>query len=79
MIIDEVAHVLQINHGSAYELMDNRLVFHKVYARWVSKQLPEVHKQTHVDIYQKHLDPYGNEQDIFLDRIITGDETCVHH
>ena len=32
-----------------------------------------------VDICQKHLDRYGNERDIFLDRIITGDETWIHH
>ena len=42
--IDEVAHVLQISHGSAYELMHNKLGFHKVCARWVPKQLTEVHK-----------------------------------
>ena len=58
--IDEVSYVLQISHGSVYELMHNKLGFHKVCARWVSKQLTEVHKQTHVDICQKHLDRYGN-------------------
>ena len=78
MTIDEVARVLQISHGSAYE-MHNKLGFHKVCARWVAKQLTEVHKQMLVDICQKHLDHYGNERDIFLDRIITGDETWVHH
>ena len=36
-------------------------------------------KQTRVDICQKHLDRYGNDRDISLDRIITGDETWVHH
>ena len=51
--IDEVAHVLQISHGSVYELMHNKLGFHKVCARWVPKQLTEVHKQTRVDISQK--------------------------
>ena len=76
---DEVAHVLQISHGSAYELMHNKLGFHKVFARWVPKELTEVHKQMLVDICQKHLDRYGNKQDIFLNRIITGDETWVHH
>ena len=76
---DEVAHVLQISHGSGYEMMHNKLRFHKVCARWIPKQLSQVHKQTHVDICQKHLDYYGNERDIFLDRIITGDETWVHH
>ena len=59
--VDEVAHVLQISHGSTYEMMHNKLGFHKVCARWVPKQLAEVHKQTHVDICQKHLDRNGNE------------------
>ena len=63
--IDEVAHVLQIKHGSAYEMVHNKLGFHKVCARWAPKQLTEVHKQTSVDICQI--------------RIITGDETWVHH
>ena len=78
VLLDEVAHVLQISHGSAYKLMHNKLGFHKVCARWVPKQLTEVHKQMHVDICQKHLDRFGNERDIFLDRI-TGDLTWVHH
>ena len=69
--IDEVAHVLQISHGSANEMMHNKLGFHKVCARWVPKQLAEVHKQTRMYICQKHLDRYGNERDLFLDRIIT--------
>jgi hypothetical protein len=29
---DEVAHQLQIIHGSAYEIIQNRLAFHKVCA-----------------------------------------------
>ena len=49
--IDAVAHVLQISHGAAYELMHNKLGFHEVCAKWVPKQLTEVHKQTSVDIY----------------------------
>ena len=44
-----------------------------------SQKLTEVHKQTHIDICQKHLDRYDNERDIFLDRIITDDKTWVHH
>ena len=37
--IDEVAHVLQNSHGSAYEMMHNKLGFHKACARWIPKQL----------------------------------------
>jgi hypothetical protein len=34
--------------------------------------------QTHLDICQHHLDHYDNEH-VFLDRIITGDETWIHY
>ena len=77
--IDEVAHVLQIIHGSAHEMMQNKLGSDKLRARWVPKYPTEVHKPTRVDICQKHLGRYGNERDIFLHRIITGDATWVHH
>ncbi|UYV62122.1 hypothetical protein LAZ67_1007903 [Cordylochernes scorpioides] len=30
-------------------------------------------------IFQKHLDNYGNELEIFLNRIVTGDETWIPH
>ena len=50
--IDEMAYVLQISHGSAYEMMHNKLRFHKVCGRWDPKQFIEAHKQTHVDICQ---------------------------
>ena len=43
------------------------------------KSVQEVYKETCVDICQKHLDHYGNERDIFLDRIITDYETWDHH
>jgi hypothetical protein len=33
LTIDEVANRLQISHGSAYEIIHNRLGFHKVCAR----------------------------------------------
>ena len=61
MTFDEVAHVLQIGHGLAYEMMHFKLGFHKVCARWIPKQLTEVHKQMRLDSCQKHLGRYGNE------------------
>jgi hypothetical protein len=33
LTIDEAANHLQISHGSAYEIIHNRLGFHKVCAR----------------------------------------------
>jgi len=34
---DEVANHFEISHGSAYDIIHNRLGFRKVCARWVSK------------------------------------------
>jgi len=79
LTINEVANRLQINHGSAYEIIHNTLGFHKVCARWVPKQLTMLHKQTRLDICQQNLDRYDKESDAFLDRIMTGDETWFHH
>jgi len=79
LTIYEVANCLQITHGSAYEIIYNRLDFHKVCARWIPKQLIMLHKQTHLDICQQNLDHYDKVGDAFLDRIITSEETWVHH
>jgi len=74
-----VANCLQISHGSAYEIIHNKRGFRKVCARWISKQLIMLHKQTRLDTCQQNLDRYDKESDAFLVRIITGDETWVHH
>jgi len=79
LTIDEVANRLQISHGSAYKIIDNRLGYHKVCARWFPKQLTMLHKQTRLDICQQNLDRYDKDGDAFLDRNITGDEIWVHH
>jgi len=74
-----VANCLQISHGSAYDIIHNRLRFHKDCARCIPKQLTMLHKQTRLDICQQNLDRYDKQGDAFLDRIITPDETWVHH
>lgn len=77
--IDEVACSLQISHGSAHEIIHDKLGFRKVCARWVPKDLTEMHKHNRVQICQRLLDRYNNEGEAFLERIVTGDETWVHH
>ena len=54
--------------------MHNKLGFHKVCARWVPKQVTELHKQE-----RGHLPKTFESLWFFLDRIITGDETWVRH
>jgi hypothetical protein len=72
-----VANRLQINHGSAYEIIHNRYGFLKVCARCVSKQLTMLHKETHLYICQHTLDRHDNKHDAFLDRIFTDGKTGI--
>ncbi|UYV79734.1 hypothetical protein LAZ67_18000514 [Cordylochernes scorpioides] len=75
LTIDKLVHCLEIIHGSAYQIIHNLLG----YARCVTKQLTQFHKKHRLDIGLKHLDCYDNELDIFLNRIVTGDEAWIHH
>lgn len=77
--IDNVASSLQISHGSAYKVIHDELNFHKICARWVPRELTAEHKRKRVEICQRLLDRYNNEGEEFLNRIVTGDETWVHH
>ena len=72
-------NILKISHGSAYDIIHNRLGFRKVCARCVPKQLTEEHRKNRVAFCQRLLDRYANEGEAFLTRIVTGDETWVHH
>ena len=77
--IDEVACSVQISHGSAYQIIHDELGLHKVCARWVPRELTAEHKRKRVEICQRLLNRYKNEGKEFLSRIVTGDETWVHH
>ena len=77
--IDEIACSLQISHDFAYQIIHDELGFHKVCARWVPRELTAEHKHERVEICQRLLDRYKNEGEAFLSRIVTGDETWVHH
>jgi len=77
--IDEVACSLQISHGSAHQIIHDELGFHKVCARWVPRELTAEHKRKRVEICHRLLNRYKNEGEEFLSRIVTGDESWIHH
>ncbi|XP_029641909.1 uncharacterized protein LOC115216580 [Octopus sinensis] len=73
VIVEEVVCPLQISHGSPNEIIQDELYFHKVCAKWVTRELTAEGKRKRLEVGRLLLDRYDNEG-----RIITGDETRVH-
>jgi len=72
--IEEIALQLGISQGTAYSLVHDILVFHKVAAKWMPRHLTEEYKRNRQHICSSLLARYNREGDNFLNRIITGDE-----
>jgi histone-lysine N-methyltransferase SETMAR len=79
VMVDKTTKQLNISIGSSYSVVHDNLQFHKLCARWVPKELTDEHKHMNLDICSRHLACYREEGDNFLQRIVTGDETWVHH
>jgi hypothetical protein len=79
ILVDEVAAMLDISHGSAHHIIHDVLQFHKLCARWVPRQLTLELKEKHVEPCQELLQRCETEGDSFLQRIVTGDESWIHH
>jgi hypothetical protein len=77
--VDEIAKQLNISIGPAYSVVHDNLQFLKVYTRWVPKKLTDEHKHMHLNVFSCHVACNHEEGDSVLQRIITGDETWVHH
>jgi histone-lysine N-methyltransferase SETMAR len=77
--IRTIAAALDISKSRVHEIVHDLLGYRKVCARWVPKQLTDVHKETRMALSLTHLSRYHVEGNKFLERIITGDETWVHY
>ena len=51
----------------------------KVSARWVPRMLTEDQKRNRLDISRYLLSRYEDDPKEFMDRVVTQDETWVHH
>lgn len=77
--VTEIAQQLGISSGTVETILHLRLGMTKVSCRWVPKMLTPEMKQTRVTICKELLDWYAGDLDNFFTRIITGDETWIHH
>ena len=76
-ITTELAESLGVSEGSAVKIMDT-LGYSKVCAKWVPRQLTEAHKQSRLEACSKLLE-YCHSDKTFLQQIMNGNETRVHH
>lgn len=75
----DVATMLEISTERVHHIIHVLLGYRKVCARWVPRMLtPEMKHRRH-QACQEHLMRYEREGDDFICRIVTGDESWVHH
>jgi [histone H3]-lysine36 N-dimethyltransferase SETMAR len=77
--VRDIAKECEISIGTAYDIIHDRLNYRKVSARWVPKQLTKDQEGIRMAFALKHLERYHLKGESFLQRIVTGDETWVHH
>ena len=76
--VHEMADTYGISYGSAQTILINELGMRRVCARWVPHLLLSEQMGIRVDICEEWKASYTAEGDIFLNEIVTCDETWVH-
>ena len=77
--VEEIANALHISHGSVSTTLHDRLVMHKLTARWVPKSLSDEQMATRASVYSALLKRFRSKEDDFLSRLVAADETWVHY
>ncbi|UYV77126.1 RPL19 [Cordylochernes scorpioides] len=70
---------IEIGRSSIGTIMSDVLNFRKVCARWVPRFLLENHKQQRMEAARAFLEMHRRDGDQLFSRIVTGDESWVHH
>lgn len=78
LTVNEHVHDLGLSYGTISRIIQE-LGFHKVCTRWALGALSEDHKAQRMISALSFLQQYAFHDHDFLDRIVTGDETWVHH
>ena len=75
----EIADEVGISKERVHHIATTVLGYRKVSARWVPRQLTVEMKAQRKDMCTQLLERYNAEGEAFLQRIVTGDESWVHH
>lgn len=77
--VSTIAREFNISEPSVLTVLHDHLGMSKVSSRWVPRMLTPVQKHCRVQFSKENLELYETDPDNFLSRIVTGDETWVHH
>ena len=78
-IISVIVRHTGFSRDSVHRTVRNHLEFRKVSARWVPKSLYPEQQTMRMMTSLDNLQRYKTEGEVMLERIVTGDETWVHH
>lgn len=77
--IKHLAEILKISFGSIQSILTDSLGFRKVSARWVPRMLTDENKKRRLEVSKVNLQILKRDPDQFCRRVLTMDETWVHH
>ena len=77
--VAKLASKCGISNGSVYAIIHEHLGMSKVSARWVPRNLNMQDHQQSVESIQELLVVYNAKPEDFHTRLVTGDETWLHH
>jgi len=76
---EQIAKEVGISLGSVSTILHDKLNMNKVCTRWVPRILSTFQRADRKAIAEELLQNFKAESDGFIDRIVTGDESWVHH
>ena len=79
LTIRHISSVLNVSNATAHSIITEHIGMHKVSARWVPRNLSPEQKQTRENACQENLTRLRRDPEDFFARIITVEETWVHH
>ena len=77
--VAKLASECDISNGSVYTIIHEHLGMSKVSARWVPRNLNMQDRQQRVESSHELLEVYNANPEDFHTRLVTGDETWLHH
>ena len=77
--IRQIAQDVKISTGSVETIIHDHLHMHKVSARWIPRLITQFQKRERVKCSRMNLEMCQEDESKFFKRLITQDETWVHH